>query len=68
MRPWGLQADDIRLRLPKPVEKVRQTASDVVDPNHDADIRIDSEAPKQRCPFLIVHGRDAGRKLRNVNE
>jgi hypothetical protein len=23
-----------------------------VDPNHDADIRIDSEAPKQRCPFL----------------
>jgi hypothetical protein len=23
-----------------------------VDPNHDADIRIGSEAPKQRCPFL----------------
>jgi hypothetical protein len=22
------------------------------DPNHDADIRIGSEAPKQRCPFL----------------
>ena len=25
-----------------------------VDPNHDADIRIGSEAPKQRCPFLIA--------------
>jgi hypothetical protein len=25
-----------------------------VDPNHDADIRIGSEAPKQRRPFLIA--------------
>ena len=25
-----------------------------VGPNHDADIRIGSEAPKQRCPFLIA--------------
>ena len=24
-----------------------------MDPNHDADIRIGSEAPKQRRPFLI---------------
>jgi hypothetical protein len=24
------------------------------DPNHDADIRIGSEAPKRRCPFLYA--------------
>src|SRR6516165_7911212 len=29
-------------------------AVDPLDPNHDADIRIGSEAPKQRCPFLIT--------------
>jgi hypothetical protein len=27
-------------------------ADPTVDPNHDADIRIGSEAPKRRCPFL----------------
>jgi hypothetical protein len=29
-------------------------AVDPLDPDHDADIRIGSEAPKQRCPFLIT--------------
>jgi hypothetical protein len=26
---------------------------DPMDPNHDAVIRIGSEAPKQRCPFFM---------------
>jgi hypothetical protein len=34
--------------LPRPSMRWDRTA----DPYHDADIRIDSEAPKQRCPFL----------------
>jgi hypothetical protein len=39
-----------RSSLPHPYMRWTPT----VDPNHDADIRIGSEAPKQRCPFLIT--------------
>ena len=37
-----------RSSLPHPYMRWTPT----VDPNHDADIRIGSEAPKQRCPIF----------------
>jgi hypothetical protein len=33
---------------------------DRTDPNHDADIRIGSEAPKQRLPNLLIGMRAMG--------
>ena len=58
--PWGVLAqrrehDTTRggARFQWPFVATSFHAADpTVDPNQDADIRIGSEAPKQRCPFL----------------
>jgi hypothetical protein len=48
--------DDDQRGSPLSVARINRATSlyavDPRDPNHDADIRIGSEAPKQRCPIF----------------
>jgi len=65
----GPQANDSQCRVAKPIAKARQTASDTVDIERRQFLHNSFIGRRGTDEHQVgVHGRDPGRKLRNVNE